>query len=325
MATVSIVVPVYKVETYLKRCVDSILSQTFEDFQLILVDDGSPDNCGIICDEYAKKDIRVHVIHRKNGGLSAARNSGIDWVFDGHMTEWITFIDSDDWVSHHYLERLLSFAEKTDSEVCVGGFQSVQDENDVNDENENSIVKTYTPESLWYSNRGNATVAWGKLYKTHFFKELRYPEGKIHEDEFTTYKILFSQNQIAYCEEKLYNYYLSPNSIMRSKWSIKLLDGIEALEEQMLFFKTNRYKMAFYASEKDHTFTSYYILENIKTSDTPKEYLDLFYKRISCFFINLYGCNMFKYIFICRGHLFFTKMKIIIKGKVNSLRDVKRE
>lgn len=321
MSKISIVVPVYKVEQYLNRCVDSILSQTYSDFTLILVDDGSPDNCGKICDDYAKKDSRIHVIHRKNGGLSAARNSGIDWVFDGHYTEWITFVDSDDWVSHQYLDRLLSLAEQTDSDVCVGGFQSVRDINDVNDENENGTEQICSPESLWTSNRGNATVAWGKLYKTIFFKELRYPEGKIHEDEFTTYKILFSQKQLAYCDETLYKYFLSPNSIMRSKWSIKFLDGIEALEEQMFFFKNNKYKAAFCASEKDHTFTSYYILENIKTSDNPEEYINLFYKNISNFYINLYNCKLYKFRVSCRIRLFFTKIKLINKGKLNSIRN----
>ena len=107
MPTISVIVPVYKVEKYIHRCVDSILSQTFTDFELILVDDGSPDNCGKICDEYAEKDIRIHVIHQENGGLSAARNAGIDWVFANSDSEWITFIDSDDWVHPEYLERLL--------------------------------------------------------------------------------------------------------------------------------------------------------------------------------------------------------------------------
>ena len=108
MPLISVIVPVYKVEEYLSRCVDSILSQTFEDFELILIDDGSPDNCGKICDEYTKKDNRVHVIHQENGGLSSARNAGIDWAFENSDSEWLTFIDSDDWVHIQYLDLLLS-------------------------------------------------------------------------------------------------------------------------------------------------------------------------------------------------------------------------
>ena len=98
MANISVIVPVYKVEAFLNRCVDSILCQTYEDFEIILVDDGSPDTCGALCDEYARKDGRVHVIHQENGGLSAARNTGIDWAFANSTSRWLAFVDSDDWV-----------------------------------------------------------------------------------------------------------------------------------------------------------------------------------------------------------------------------------
>jgi len=106
MPAISIIVPVYKVEAYLARCVDSILDQSFRDFELILVDDGSPDNCGAICEEYARKDSRIHVIHQENGGLSAARNAGIDWAFENSNSQWLTFVDSDDWLHREYLNVL---------------------------------------------------------------------------------------------------------------------------------------------------------------------------------------------------------------------------
>ena len=104
MPQISVIVPVYKVEAYLARCVDSVLAQTFSDFDLILVDDGSPDNSGAICDEYAEKDPRIVVIHQKNGGLSAARNAGIEWAFAHSNSQWLNFIDSDDWVHPEYLD-----------------------------------------------------------------------------------------------------------------------------------------------------------------------------------------------------------------------------
>ena len=106
MAEISVIVPVYKVEPYLRRCVDSILAQTFSDIEVILVDDGSPDGCPAICDEYARLDKRVKVIHQKNGGLSAARNAGLDWVFANSDSQWISFVDSDDWVHPQFLEYL---------------------------------------------------------------------------------------------------------------------------------------------------------------------------------------------------------------------------
>ena len=117
MAEISIIVPVYKVENYLYRCIESIISQTFTDYELILIDDGSPDKCGDICEEYAKKNDRIHVIHQKNGGLSAARNAGIDWSYKYSNSTWITFIDSDDWVSPDYLEALCTAAVSNKKDI----------------------------------------------------------------------------------------------------------------------------------------------------------------------------------------------------------------
>ena len=122
MPTISVIVPVYKVEPYIHRCVDSILQQSYRDFELVLVDDGSPDNCGSICDEYASRDSRVHVIHQENGGLSAARNAGIDWVFDNSDSQWITFVDSDDWVHPQMLEKLFDAAMEQNTLISICGF-----------------------------------------------------------------------------------------------------------------------------------------------------------------------------------------------------------
>ena len=117
--TISVIVPVYNVEKYLNRCIDSILAQTFTDFELILVDDGSPDNCGKICDEYAAKDSRIHVIHKANGGLSDARNAGIDWAFANSNSEWVTFMDSDDWIPDNYLFELYHACVQNLSQVAI--------------------------------------------------------------------------------------------------------------------------------------------------------------------------------------------------------------
>ena len=116
MSNISVIVPVYKVERYIRRCVDSILTQTYPDFEVVLVDDGSPDGCGRICDFYAQNDGRVHVIHQKNGGLSAARNAGIDWVTANSDSRWIAFVDCDDWVHDEFLRKLYSAAEQN---VCA--------------------------------------------------------------------------------------------------------------------------------------------------------------------------------------------------------------
>lgn len=233
---ISIVVPVYKVEKYINRCVDSILAQTFTDFELILVDDGSPDNCGAICDDYAAEDSRIHVIHQKNGGLSAARNAGIDWVFTNSDSEWITFIDSDDWVHAKYLESLQQAAQHSHSEVVIGGFECTEGENP--DVDESKLSETmWNVERFYCEQNVTATVAWGKLYKKHCFQKIRYPVGKLHEDEFVTYRILFQYDTVAVIKQPLYAYYQNPEGITGSKWNPKRLDWFEARQEQLSFFK----------------------------------------------------------------------------------------
>ena len=236
---ISVVVPVYKVEEYLSRCVDSILNQTFTDFELILVDDGSPDNCGKMCDEYAKSDNRVTVIHRKNGGLSAARNSGIEWAFNNSDSEWITFIDSDDWVHADYLKILLDYAQKFNTEVSICDFLRTSDYIADDVLKEKLKVHKYSSEDFFVNRNLNAVVAWGKLYKKYFFKDIRYPEGRLHEDVFTTYKLFAKADKISYINAALYFYYQNDDSIVHSSYSLRKLDEVEAGEEQVEFFKNS--------------------------------------------------------------------------------------
>ena len=242
---ISVVVPIYKVEPFLRRCVDSVLNQTYKDFALILVDDGSPDRCGEICDDYARQDPRVRVIHRENGGLSAARNSGIDWVQENGVGDWITFIDSDDWVHPRYLELLLHAAESTGLRVAAGGFERTSRQEGVAELPERPDVTVCQTEEFYCEKKVNATVAWGKLYRREDFAALRYPEGKIHEDEFTTYKVLFSYPAVAFVDGPLYLYYQNPRSIMGGGWNPKHIAECDALQEQLAFFAKNGYRKAY--------------------------------------------------------------------------------
>ena len=166
VSEISIVVPVYKVEKYLHRCVDSLLNQSFTAFDLILVDDGSPDQCGQICDQYAERDKRIHVIHQYNRGLSAARNSGIDWSLSNSDSKWITFVDSDDWVHPQYLSLLYesALACKTDISVCA--YKELNNSGNQDYKKvEDRLATEWKPEDFFVENHVNATVAWGKLYK----------------------------------------------------------------------------------------------------------------------------------------------------------------
>ena len=159
MPLISVIVPVYKVEPYLSRCIDSILAQTFTDFELILINDGSPDNCGKICDEYAQKDNRIHVIHKENGGLSSARNAGIDWAFANSNSQWLTFIDSDDWIHHEYLELLLSGATSTNTDICVCEYTETSEFSDF-EKLSTANTQKISPEDLFVNYHVTATVAW---------------------------------------------------------------------------------------------------------------------------------------------------------------------
>lgn len=243
MPLISVIVPVYKVEPYLSRCIDSILTQSFTDFELILINDGSPDNCGKICDEYAKKDKRIHVIHKENGGLSSARNEGIDWSFANSNSQWLTFIDSDDWIHPQYLELLLSGVNSTNTDICVCEYTETAEFSDFKNLNKSNIQKL-RPEELFVNYHVTSVVAWSKLYNKSCFESIRYPVGKLHEDEYTTYKILFEKNYVSYLKEPLYFYYTNPDSIIRSEWSPKRLDAINAFQEQILFFEKNKYTNA---------------------------------------------------------------------------------
>lgn len=237
MPEISVIVPVYRVEKYLHRCVDSILKQTFRDFELILVDDGSPDSCGAICDAYAGQDSRIHVIHQKNGGLSDARNSGIDWALSTGNSRWLTFVDSDDWIRPEFLECLLTAAKGLNVKISVCGYQETAGEMpEVS--NESMTPARWTPKSFYMEQFVNATVAWGKLYHRSCFQTIRYPFGKIHEDEFVTYQLLFGQPSIGVIPAPLYAYFFNPNGIIHSAWSPKRLHAWEAYDQQLAFFKS---------------------------------------------------------------------------------------
>ncbi len=239
MFELSVVVPVYKVEKYLSRCIESILNQDFCNFQLILVDDGSPDNCGTICDEYASKDNRIKVIHKENGGLSSARNAGIDIS----TSEYITFIDSDDYIHPCMFSSMLKGMKNHDADISICSYLSTKENNaETTISNTFSLIDKY--ESITRMNNIEFITAWGKIYKTKLFEKIRYPVGKYHEDEFITYKLFYESNKIVFTEDKLYYYYVNPESIIQSSFSEKNLDSLDVFKERIMFFeKKNEHEL----------------------------------------------------------------------------------
>ena len=241
---ITIVVPVYNVEKYLSRCVDSILDQTYTDFELLLVDDGSPDNCGEICDEYAKKDSRIFVIHQKNGGLSAARNTGIDWFYKQNRSDYITFVDSDDWLHPDYLKILMNGVTENDLKICACNYKRVTTELPHQKYDENGYEVT-SPEDFLVNHSWQYNYAWGKLYHKSLFEDVRYPVGKNFEDTFTTYKVLHKCEKLAYIDLQLYYYLRNEQGISRSPWKPSELVIFDAMQEQMQFYKEKNLQKAF--------------------------------------------------------------------------------
>lgn len=239
MPQISVIVPVYKVELYLHRCVDSVLGQTFTDFELILVDDGSPDNCGAICDEYAAKDSRIVVIHQKNGGLSAARNAGLDWVFANSDSQWITFIDSDDWVHSNYLQALYAPIIEHGAPMSKCSYIPITSTTSIPECMDFSFEIMEMKDAYLLKNSG--VCAPTKLFSRSSWVNHRFPIGKLHEDLFSTYKILFQQNSIAVIKAPLYYYWNEGESITRSNWKPQRLDEFDAFDEQLAFFKDTDY------------------------------------------------------------------------------------
>ena len=243
MSRISIIVPVYQVEPYLDRCIKSILCQTFEDFDLILVDDGSPDRCGAICDAYAAVDQRVHVIHQQNGGLSTARNAGIDWSFESSDSGFLTFIDSDDYVKPTMLETLFYALMENNADVSVcGEYHFGESPEDISRENFSGCVVHSRADAcrlIYTGQAGHASFvsAWGKLYRKELFSQVRYPAGRIHEDQFTTYRVLYEANRVAEAGACLYGYFFNETGITHSRFSVRRYDDVEACDQAIRFFQ----------------------------------------------------------------------------------------
>lgn len=227
----SIIVPVYKVESYLPRCVDSILTQTFSDFELILVDDGSPDRCGAVCDEYAARDSRVRVIHKENGGLSSARNAGLDIA----RGQWLGFVDSDDYIAPDCYEKMLDCARRRNVKLVCAGRWDVSERTGEKKpglcpEKEETISGREFAGRIFTWNHMDS-AAWDKLYRAELFEGVRYPMGRVNEDVPVTYRLGLKAGQAALCPERVYYYLHRQGSITSAAISEKTFHFSEHTRE----------------------------------------------------------------------------------------------
>ncbi|MEE0930952.1 MAG: glycosyltransferase [Acutalibacteraceae bacterium] len=233
---ISVIVPIYKVEDYLKRCVDSIINQTYNNLEIILVDDGSPDNCPQICDNYAKQDSRIKVVHKKNGGLSDARNAGMK-VATG---EYISFIDSDDWIDLNTYMLTVEKMIETNSDIGAFNIILVYDDKEISPDlsQEFEVMNSEQAIETTIDNIKVRTPVWNKIYKKDLLKDLEFKKGKLNEDEFFTFRVLDKANKIVYLHRQNYYYYQRATSIM-GKYSVKRLDMVEGVRERLLFISEN--------------------------------------------------------------------------------------
>ena len=242
MAEICVIVPVYNVDPYLSRCLDSILAQTWQDFELLLINDGSTDSSGVICDRYAAEDPRIHVIHQENRGIAAVRSMSLQWAIHNSNSNWIAFVDSDDCIAEVYLERLMNNATQHDADIASCRLITYTDQSELEDlpkaPGEVTVISGSRACEEIYKINGLATVTCpGKLIRKKLLEGIRFPEGKIHEDEALVPQILYSANKIAVCEDILYYYFQSANSIMRSSFSLKRFQAIEAIDGCIAFFQ----------------------------------------------------------------------------------------
>ena len=272
---VSIIVPVYHVENYLENCIESILNQTLQDIELILVNDGSTDGCRKICDEYAKKDNRITVIHKDYGGVSSARNAGLD-ISKG---KYIGFVDSDDYVDLEMYDKLYKLCESNNSDIAVCKLGRVIDGKLINNE-ENLFIKDLNNneaiEELFKGILYRFSLC-NKLFKKSCFKEISFPEGRIHEDLSTTYKLFANSNKSIYTTYQGYIYVKREDSILTKQYNEKRLQSFIGWDE-ILEFMNKRYKKI--SEQVVATFTYwcvdniFYIMNQVKDKDQLIKYLN---------------------------------------------------
>lgn len=235
---ISVIVPIYKVDKYLDRCIESILNQTYSNLEIILVDDGSPDNCPKMCDEYAVKDSRINVLHKKNGGLSDARNAGMA-VAKGEL---ISFIDSDDYISTDFFEVLYKamITEKSDIVECsVVKFYEDNHFDVYSDDNKISSYLTVDALSALISEDPFHQHVWNKLYKTELIKDIPYAVGKLNEDEFWTYQAFGNAKKITKINKTMYYYFQRNGSIMGTGYNLRRLDALEGKSNRQDYIEKN--------------------------------------------------------------------------------------
>lgn len=310
---VSVIVPIYNVEEYLPNCIRSILSQTYSDFELILVDDGSLDSSYSICESYAKIDSRIKVVHQNNAGLSAARNTGIE----NAKGEYLTFIDSDDFVQSCYLEVLVKGCKEYQADLSVCSFIRCLSNDTIDSVRippriENFDVFSDERMKVFLTTQRVRTSAWAKLYRKSLFDTLRFPVGKYNEDEFTTYLAIHLANKVVISNYKGYVYRYNKKSIMNESFSPKKMHGVEGCLKRMTFIEKEYPELKKYAYRAVIYACNQVVLSmgRSKVTDTPLlEQIQLIYRKYTWYYITTRSAVLGKFFSL----LSFVSVRFAVK------------
>ncbi len=238
---ISVIIPVYKVQDYLPKCIESVLQQTYHNLEIILVDDGSPDKCGKICDSYARKDERIRVVHKTNGGLASARNAGLECA----TGDYVCFIDSDDWITKNAIQVLYQGIKRYDADCSVGKCITILDKKGkLKPQNTSKqpvrYVTTATSTEAMKQVLLTCSSAFNRLYKRKMIQKLRFPEGKINEDEPLMLRIYAKCKKIVFLNQDTYYYRKRSNSITTSRFSLKNVDCFYNSADNLAFIKKKK-------------------------------------------------------------------------------------
>ena len=259
---ISVIVPIFNIKEYVEKCIKSIVEQTYTNLEIILVDDGSTDGSGEICDQFALQDDRITVFHKTNGGLSDARNYALDRV-NGDL---IAFVDGDDWIHPEMYEIMHSIMKEKNADIVTCGFEQHKIEfakqHYIQD---NLNIKILTREEALCDIETPLVVAWNKLYKSEIFSDIRYPKGKLHEDEYVIHRILYKCTRIAVIDSPLYFYTIRDNSIVSVMTPQRINNALEAFRDRIEFSYDMRWNEVMPAVVKrycDYCINIYYDIQN---------------------------------------------------------------
>lgn len=301
MDLVSVIVPIYKVEKYLSQCIRSILAQTYETLQIILVDDGSPDRCGEICEEFAGKDDRITVIHKENGGLSDARNAGMEKA----LGEWFVFVDSDDYIAPDMIEQLYQLAVMHQAKMAWCAIREIAEDTEYNenefhekefhenefhqnsfpDDKKDNEITIYSPseaEKQFYTmNKQQCLVTWNKIYHKSLFNGVLFPKGKLYEDGYTIYRTIYAADKIVTTSRPLYCYRQRKGSIMEKNSGRIFVPSLEAGKERMDFYLEHNEHELFRLELNLDLYTAihfYQVIKDKKLRREIKKWYKMFYQ-----------------------------------------------